>query len=180
VSRRTFVVSAGAALLATATIAIGALALAGCGGETRSPGAAERADPEACTNLAPDDARGCYTREFTKLVEDEDDPRPAVEAIAESAWAQGGFLLANCHGVMHTVARTYVARQGVTLANLMDYLPRSNDPGCTAGFAHGLVTGVAPDIDPAKPREAATVSATRTPATSDTAVRTASATRSCA
>jgi hypothetical protein len=47
----------------------------------------------------------------------------------------------------------------VELATLMDYLPRSNDPGCSAGFAHGLVTGVAPNIDPARPREAATVCA---------------------
>ena len=30
----------------------------------------------------------------------------------------------------------------------MDYLPQANDPGCSAGFAHGLVTGVAPQIDP--------------------------------
>ena len=35
-----------------------------------------------------------------------------------------------------------------SLADLKDYLPRSNDPGCSAGFAHGLVTGVAPSIDP--------------------------------
>ena len=28
----------------------------------------------------------------------------------------------------------------------MDYLPRSNDPGCSAGFGHGLVTGIAPEI----------------------------------
>jgi hypothetical protein len=157
VSRPTFLISVGAGLLAPATIAIGALALAGCGDEARSPVAMEQGHPEKCRDLAPDEARGCYTREFTKLVEDEEDPRPAVEEIAGSAWAQGGFLLANCHGVMHTVARRYVAKQGVTLASLMDYLPRSNDPGCTAGFAHGLVTGVAPDIDPAKPREAATV-----------------------
>jgi hypothetical protein len=47
--------------------------------------------------------------------------------------------------------------ESVTLATLMDYLPRSNDPGCTAGFAHGLVTGVAPDIDPRRPRQAAIV-----------------------
>ena len=41
---------------------------------------------------------------------------------------------------------------GVTLAKLMDYLPRSNDPGCSAGFAHGLVTGVGAQIDPRRPR----------------------------
>ena len=36
------------------------------------------------------------------------------------------------------------ARRRRDARDLMDYLPRSNDPGCSAGFAHGLVTGVAP------------------------------------
>jgi hypothetical protein len=82
-----------------------------------------------------------------------------VEAIADVAWSEGGFLLSNCHGAMHTVGRTYARDAGVTLATLMDYLPQANDPGCSAGFAHGLVTGVAPQIDPSQPREAATVCA---------------------
>jgi hypothetical protein len=60
---------------------------------------------------------------------------------------------------MHTVGRTYAVDQGLTLADLQDVLPRSNDPGCSAGFAHGLVTGVAPSIDPRRPREAAEVCA---------------------
>lgn len=60
---------------------------------------------------------------------------------------------------MHTVGRTYAREAGVTLVTLMDYLPRGNDPGCTAGFAHGLVTGVAPDIDPRQPRQATVVCA---------------------
>jgi hypothetical protein len=58
---------------------------------------------------------------------------------------------------MHTVGRRYAQESGVSPATLMDYLPRSNDPGCTAGFAHGLVTGVAPDIDPRRPGRAASV-----------------------
>src|SRR5262245_28644778 len=93
------------------------------------------------------------------MVEGRDDPRPAVERIADSAWHEGGFLLSSCHGIMHTVGRTYAREQGVTLATLMDYLPRSNDPGCSAGFAHGLVTGVAPLLDPSRPRAAASVCA---------------------
>ena len=60
---------------------------------------------------------------------------------------------------MHTVGRTYAREAGVTLANLMDHLPPSNDPGCPAGFAHGLVTGVAPQIDPSRPGDAAGVCA---------------------
>jgi hypothetical protein len=56
---------------------------------------------------------------------------------------------------MHTVGRTYASNEGLTLGDLQDVLPRSNDPGCSAGFAHGLVTGVAPSIDIQRPREAA-------------------------
>jgi hypothetical protein len=120
-------------------------------------GEAQTADPEECGGLADDAARECYTRAFIELVRDEDDPRPAVASIAASAWREGGFLLPNCHGIMHTVGRTYAAGADLSLANLMDYLPDDNDPGCAAGFAHGLVTAVAPDIDPRRPREAAAV-----------------------
>jgi hypothetical protein len=162
VGRRTLAIGAAVVLVPAAVIVLGALALTGAD-EPRSPSAssvaAGPADPDRCVNLASDEARECYTVEFSKLVTDEEDPRDTVQAIADSAWEQGGFLLTNCHGVMHTVARNYVTRQRVTLANLMDYLPQSNDPACTAGFAHGLVTGVAPDIDASQPQEAASVCA---------------------
>ena len=65
--------------------------------------------------------------------------------------------MADCHGIMHTVGRTYAHEAGVTLGTLMLRLPQSNDPGCTAGFAHGMVTAVAPDIDAARPGEAARI-----------------------
>jgi hypothetical protein len=42
----------------------------------------------------------------------------------------------------------------VSLGSLMEFLPADNDPGCPAGFAHGLVTGVAPSIDVSAPGEA--------------------------
>jgi hypothetical protein len=116
-------------------------------------------DPEACGRLSDDDARACYARAFGAMVQTERDPRPVVETIADMAWSQGGYLLANCHGVMHTVGRRYAQRAGVTLANLMNYLPQTNDPGCPAGFAHGLVTAVGPDIDTSRPRQAEAVCA---------------------
>jgi hypothetical protein len=119
--------------------------------------ASQATDRSRCVGLDPDRARSCYARTFSAMVAGRDDPRPAVEAIADAAWRDGGFLLTNCHGVMHTVGRRYAHDAGVTLATLMDYLPRSNDPGCTAGFAHGLVTGVAPDIDPRRPERATVV-----------------------
>ena len=52
---------------------------------------------------------------------------------------------------MHTVAREYALRIGLKLEKLMDSLPRTNDPGCSAGYAHGLVTAVAPEIEKAGP-----------------------------
>ncbi len=124
-----------------------------------APPAPREAQPERCAGLPAEAARSCYTREFLAAVEGLDDPRPAVQEASDAAWQQGGFLLSNCHGVMHTVGRTYAREHEVTLATLMDYLPQSNDPGCAAGFAHGLVTGVAPSVDPVRPRAAAAVCA---------------------
>ena len=107
--------------------------------------------------LSEVETRDCYSRTFAALVVRADDPRDAVERIGDAAWSQGGFLLANCHGLMHPVGRAYAHEHDVTLATLMDVLPRSNDPGCAAGFAHGLVTGVAPQLDVRRPREAVAV-----------------------
>lgn len=150
------------ALVAAATgiVAVGAAAFlvlpAGGGEPARSP---RTVDLERCQLVLETEARDCYTREFLTLVERGDDPRPAVSAITKAARREGGLILANCHVLMHTVGRTYAHDAGVTLGTLMDHLPEDNDPGCPAGFAHGLVTGVAPDIDPRQPREALSVCA---------------------
>jgi hypothetical protein len=147
--------------LALAVAAVGLLVVGGAllvvlGSEESKPAPELRAlEVEHCRDFADDDARACYSREFLAMVDGVEDPRPAVERITEAARSEGGFLLENCHVVMHTVGRTYAGDGDVTLGTLMDYLPADNDPGCPAGFAHGLVTGVAPDIDPSEPREAA-------------------------
>ena len=142
---------------------VGAVALSAGGGDGagpagRAPAAAARVpDVRECRRLGGDPARACYTRQYLAAVEGLDDPRPTIQAIADSAWKEGPALVADCHGIMHAVGRAYARDAGVTLATLMDRLPASNDPGCTAGFAHGMVTGVAPDIDPTRPGEAARV-----------------------
>ena len=140
---------------------VGAAALLGAGGgddeprAERSRAAVRAPDLRDCRRVGGDLARACYTRQFLAAVRGTDDPRPTIAAIAGSAWKEGPALMADCHGIMHTVGRTYAREAGVTLATLMDRLPQGNDPGCTAGFAHGMVTAVAPDIDPTRPGEAA-------------------------
>jgi hypothetical protein len=143
-------------LIGSGVLAVGLVAAILIG--TRGEGT-QAIDATECRGLPDGAARDCYARAFTAAVGGREDPRPAVEAIAASARREGGFLLSNCHGVMHTVGRLYAREAELTPARLMAYLPRSNDPGCSAGFAHGLVTGAAPAIDPRRPRAAAAVCA---------------------
>jgi hypothetical protein len=152
-------------------LALGLAVLAGCssGGDDRgaepepesgSTGTVlEAATFEGCADVAGgEEARACYAAALSALVEGADDPASALEEIAVAAYTDpSGRLLGDCHGLMHTVGREFAAEHGVTLENLMTYLPQTNEPGCSAGFAHGLVTAVAPEIDLADPAASAAV-----------------------
>jgi len=86
---------------------------------------------------------------------------PEVDAAVEQA---GGFLAENCHILMHWVGRNYALAHHVTLGSLQRYLPRTNDPGCSAGFAHGLISALGRSIarlDPSSVAAACARSATR-------------------
>src|SRR5688572_2557491 len=108
-------------LLVLVAVVGGALAalLALSSGPEEKPGRARSAAPRAvdisaCRGLGDDAGRDCYTRRFLATVEGVDDPRPAVKAIADAAWRGGSFLRSNCHGIMHTVGRTYAVEAGLT------------------------------------------------------------------
>ena len=155
------------AVAALAALGVAGLALlAGCAGggsdaaprATTGAGQEEAGGLERCAALADDSARSCYAEELNALVDEAADPEAALEEIAVAAYTSpDGFLLASCHGLMHTVGREYAVSRGVTLATLMDVLPQTNEPGCSAGFAHGLITGVAPEIDVSRPQDSAAV-----------------------
>ncbi len=166
-NRRALLAGLGTVVVLVA-VGLGVLFLGG-GGEEGAPRASEPTLPEqvatgdlnTCAGLVQDEGRGCYAIELAKIVNDAQDPLAAVEGITAAAYAdQSGFLLSNCHGIMHTVAREYALRTKLTLAKLMDSLPRTNDPGCSAGYAHGLVTAVAPEIEREGPTVAIKLCAT--------------------
>lgn len=48
--------------------------------------------------------------------------------------------------LMHQVGREYARAHRLTLATLQRYVPRSNDPNCSAGFGMGLVMYLGPEI----------------------------------
>jgi hypothetical protein len=150
-------VAAGGAL-ALVVLGVAALAVFLSRGDASPRGPDVAGALSRCAALGADAARPCYATALEELVGPAADPRAVVERIADAAWAApGAFLLPNCHGLMHTVGREYAGAHHVTLSTLMDYLPASNDPGCSAGFAHGLISGVAPLIDPSKPQALAAV-----------------------
>jgi hypothetical protein len=90
--------------------------------------------------------RACYIRRLLTLIEKSGDPARELPRIDRRVREVGGYVLSNCHMMMHVVGRMYARRHHVTLANLQRNLPRSNDPGCSAGFGMGLVMTLGSEI----------------------------------
>ena len=90
--------------------------------------------------------RDCYIRRLLTLIEKTQDPANELPRIDRRVRQAGGYVQSNCHMMMHVVGRMYARRHHVTLANLQRNLPRSNDPGCSAGFGMGLVMALGDEI----------------------------------
>ncbi|HEY3541919.1 MAG TPA: hypothetical protein VGK79_05180 [Gaiellaceae bacterium] len=88
----------------------------------------------------------CYLSHLRTVVLKQRDPARYLPGLDNLARASGGFLEGNCHMLMHVVGRAYARVHHVTLENLQQYLPLSNDPGCSAGFGMGLVMALSPQI----------------------------------
>ena len=92
-----------------------------------------------CANLKDPKRSSCYIRALLAEVEKSGDPANELPRIDRRARSGGGFLTGNCHILMHEVGRTWARRHGVTLETMFRYVPKSNDPGCSAGFGMGMV-----------------------------------------
>jgi len=88
----------------------------------------------------------CYVRLLLADIDRSGDPATELPRIDRRARAAGTSLEGNCHALMHEVGRRYGAEHHITLARLMDFIPRSNDPTCSAGFGMGLVMYLGPQI----------------------------------
>ena len=67
------------------------------------------------------------------------DPARGLPRIDRKVHRTGGYLEAACHSLMHVVGRNWARRHRITLENIFRHVPRSNDPGCSAGFGMGMV-----------------------------------------
>jgi hypothetical protein len=88
----------------------------------------------------------CYVRLLRLDVEASRDPARELPRIDRRVRLAGGSLEAGCHVLMHEVGRQYGRAHRLTLATLQRYVPRSNDPNCSAGFGMGLVMYLGPQI----------------------------------
>jgi hypothetical protein len=106
----------------------------------------------------------CFQRRLLMIITPTADTATELPLIDAAVKREGGYIAESCHIVMHWVGRNYALDHHVTLASLQSYLPRTNDPGCSAGFAHGLVSALGPAIrklDPASVARACAGSQTR-------------------
>jgi hypothetical protein len=96
----------------------------------------------------------CYVTRLYAEIEKSGDPADQLPRIDVKVRAGGGYLESACHMMMHQVGREYARRHHITLGNLQKYLPKSNDPGCSAGFGMGMVLTLGPQIGQLGPQGA--------------------------
>lgn len=152
--RHTARIATAAAIAVVAAVAIVA-GLSSTSAPPRTDRPAKLADCAAATSRPA--MRRCYVDAMLREVRGARDPTPVLARIDVEVNRIGEFPASNCHTLMHAVGRRYAHIHRVRLATLMDYLPRSNDAGCAAGFAHGIITAIAPEVLRAGPAAAEAV-----------------------
>jgi hypothetical protein len=142
--------------VALALLSLAVTAVAHAGGPVKDgPGATPTAFGGECAGIRAARAKTrCYVDRLYAYIEESGNPARALPDLDAETRAAGGFIAGACHGLMHAVGRRYAKRHHVTLATLQRYLPKSNDPGCSAGFGHGLIMELGPQIVRAGPRGA--------------------------
>jgi hypothetical protein len=127
--------------LALAALALVVLAAAPAGATAKRPFLWQ------CEGIGLQTAKDtCYERLLLEVIDRSGDPATELPKIDHLAKAAGTSLYANCHMYMHVVGRAWARQHHLTLDRLQDVVPRSNDPGCSAGFGMGLVMGLGPQI----------------------------------
>ena len=100
-----------------------------------------------CEQIHLDEAKdACYIRLLLQDIERSGSPATELPRIDRLARASGTALYGRCHLLMHTVGRRWAAAHHLKIEQLQNVEPRSNDPGCSAGFGMGLVMYLGPQI----------------------------------
>jgi hypothetical protein len=110
-------------------------------------GAAQRPFLWQCEQIHRADAQDvCYTRLLLQDIDRSGDPANELPRIDRRVRASDTSLSVRCHQLMHVVGRRWAREHHLTLDGLQAVVPRSNDPGCSAGFGMGIVMYLGPEI----------------------------------
>jgi len=137
---------------AAAAGALAALAVlcAGCGagaGTAKEAAAPRKPFLWQCEQIHLDQAKdACYIRLLLEDIDRSGDPAHELPRIDRLAREAGTALYGRCHMLMHVVGREWAREHHLTLERLQSVVPRSNDPGCSAGFGMGMVMALGPEI----------------------------------
>jgi hypothetical protein len=102
-----------------------------------------------CEQIGLDQAKdACYVRLLLEDIDRSGNPATELPKIDVRARETPSSLYGRCHLLMHTVGRLWAREHHLTLEGLQKVEPRSNDPGCSAGFGMGLVMALGPQIIP--------------------------------
>jgi hypothetical protein len=124
-----------------AALAAAVLAGAAAGGTPKKPWLWQ------CEQIHLEQAKdACYVRLLLLDINRSGDPATELPRIDARAKAQPTSLYSRCHMLMHVVGRQWAKEHHLTLDGLQQVVPRSNDPGCSAGFGMGLVMALGPSI----------------------------------
>src|SRR6476659_2936347 len=100
-----------------------------------------------CEQISNEQSKdACYVRLLLLDIDRSGDPANELPRIDARAHATPTSLYSRCHMLMHVVGRQWAREHHLTLDGLQKVVPRSNDPGCSAGFGMGLVMGLGPQI----------------------------------
>jgi hypothetical protein len=100
-----------------------------------------------CEQIHLDQAKdACYIRLLLQDIDRAGNPATELPKIDARAKATPTSLYQRCHLLMHSVGRQWALEHHLTLEGLQKVVPRSDDPGCSAGFGMGLVMALGPQI----------------------------------
>jgi hypothetical protein len=100
-----------------------------------------------CEQIHLDQAKdACYIRLLLLDIDRSGKPATELPKIDARAKATPTSLYQRCHLLMHSVGRQWALEHHLTLEGLQRVVPRSDDPGCSAGFGMGLVMALGPQI----------------------------------
>jgi hypothetical protein len=136
-----------ARLLEMKAVLLVALAAAVLAGSAAARGTPKKPWLWQCEQIHLEQAKdACYVRLLLLDINHSGDPATELPRIDARAKAQPTSLYARCHMLMHVVGREWAKEHHLTLDGLQKVVPRSNDPGCSAGFGMGLVMALGPSI----------------------------------